>query len=169
MKINGKYQPGGIVSGGKIPHPQAYQETVEAIIPLDRLHELMTRGDRRRQHMRALVMIITESLLTAGITTAYYCSLPVKEAKDKFVKIIADLQIEGGAYMNIDDEIQFNNGSKIKFISSAGCGNFHIIAPHPIEWGQLQPWVEEAAPFNPMDFRFRCGTWKNNSDEANPL
>lgn len=166
MKINGKFQPGGIVPGSVTGN-----EYGESIIPLERLHELISRGDRRRQHHRALCMVIVESLLTPGTTTGYYCSRPVKDIKDQFVKLINELQIEGGAYMDIDNEILFNNGSKIVFISAASCGDFTVVAP------DLTPdWVDEIKLFSPteeskLNARMIQGIWKvkPNNDEAKPL
>lgn len=164
--MNKRFKEGGIVTHSTTYIPDTFPE---AIIPLDRLHELISRGDRCRQHHRALCMIITESLLTPGTVTGYYCSHPVKDSKDKFIKLLNELQIEGGAYMDVGNEIQFNNGSKIVFACNSACGNFRIIAPHPVV-----EWVQEVTPFDQEGYkkiaeRFLKQAKDLDSDETNPL
>lgn len=164
--IDNKERASKFQAGGIVPYPIMNKDgsEPEAIIPLDRLHEIMSKGDRRRKHYHAMILIMSNCMLTPGTSVGYYCSTPIREMKDKFIKLFADMQINDGAWMDVDDEIQFNNGSKIVFVCSASIGDFHIVSSEPVEWSpkEIEPWIEEPAPADSIIPQYlRRGLWNN--------
>lgn len=159
MKVNGEFQPGGMVGSPNID-VTGEADQPEQIISLDRIYDIITRGERRRKHIHAVITVLVNSFNKSGVTTGYYSALPVNESKEKFLKVLADLPLKEDSYKEAGDEIQFCNGSVIKFIQAQSCGSFHVVAPTenyfskglqtaepPTMFTQPDPWVEKAKIF----------------------